>query len=39
MRYGMGLRVIPDQKMAYLEYHFYDKKGNELDMKEETDIK
>ena len=39
MRYGMGLRVIPDQKMAYLEYQFYDKKGNEVDMKEETDIK
>ena len=39
MKYGMGLRVIPDQKMAYLEYHFFDKNGNEVDMKEETDIK
>ena len=39
MRYGFGIRVVPDQKLAYLEYHFYDKKGNEVDMKEATDMK
>ena len=39
MKYGMGIRVVPDQKLTYLEYHFYDKKGNEVDMKETTDIK
>ena len=38
-RYGMGIRVIADQKLAYLEYHFYDKDGNEVDMKEESEIK
>ena len=38
-RYGMGIRVIPDQKLAYLEYHFYNKKGEEVDMKEESEIK
>ena len=39
MRYGIGFRIIPDQKLAYLEYHFYDKKGIEIDMKEESEIK
>jgi len=39
MKYGMGIRVIPDQKLAYLEYHFYDKDGNEVDMKEEPELK
>ena len=39
MRYGFGIRVVPDQKLTYLEYHFYDKNGNEVDMKETTDIK
>ena len=38
-KYGMGIRVIADQKLAYLEYHFYDKDGNEVDMKEESEIK
>ena len=39
MKYSLGLRVIPDQRLAYLEYHFYDKHDNEIDMKEETEIK
>ena len=39
IKYGMGIRVVPNQKLAYLEYHFYDKDGNEIDMKEATDIK
>lgn len=39
LRYGLGIRVVPDQKLTYLEYHFFDKNGNEVDMKETTDIK
>ena len=39
MKYGLGIRVVPDQKLAYLEYHFYDKAGNEVDMKEEPELK
>ncbi|MBO7302387.1 MAG: Rne/Rng family ribonuclease [Bacteroidaceae bacterium] len=39
MKYSLGLRVIPDQRLTYLEYHFYDKHGNEIDMKEEIEIK
>ncbi len=38
-KYSLGLRLIPNQKLAYLEYHFYDKKGKEVDMKEESEIK
>ena len=39
MKYGMGIRVIPDQKLTYLEYHFFDKDGNEIDMKEKNEMK
>ena len=38
-KYGFGIRIIPNQKLAYLEYHFYDKAGKEIDMKEETELK
>ena len=38
-KYSFGLRVIPNQKLTYLEYHFYDKEGKEVDMKEESEIK
>ena len=39
MKYGMGINVIPNQKMAFLQYEFYDKKGNFIDMKEEIETK
>ena len=39
MKYGFGLRIIPNQSLAFLEYHFYDHNGKELDMIEETEIK
>lgn len=39
MKYGFGVRVIPDQSLAFLEYHFYDSEGKEVDMKEESEIK
>ena len=38
-KYGFGIRIIPNQKLAYLEYHFYDKAGKEVDMKEESELK
>ncbi|MDL2256525.1 Rne/Rng family ribonuclease [Parabacteroides sp. OttesenSCG-928-K15] len=38
-RYSLGMKVIPDQSLAFLEYHFYDPDKNELDMKEEKEIK
>lgn len=39
LKYGHGLKVIPNQSLAFLEYKFYDSDKNELDMKEEKEIK
>lgn len=39
LKYGFGIRVIPDQSLAFLEYRFYDAQGKEVDMKEESEIK
>ena len=38
MRYGLGLKIVPNQMFAFLQYQFYDKKGQEIDMKEEIEI-
>jgi len=38
-KYTSGLKIIPDQSLAFLEYKFYDSERNELDMKEEKEIK
>ena len=39
MKYGFGIKVIPNQNLAMLQYKFYDAKGEEIDMKEEFEIK
>ncbi len=39
MRYGLGVRVLPSQKLAFLQYEFYDKQGQEIDLKEEIEIR
>lgn len=39
MKYGRGLKIIPDQSLAFLQYVFYDQNGQEIDMKEEDEIK
>ena len=36
---GFGIKIIPDQSLAFLEYKFFDAQGKEIDMKEETEIK
>lgn len=38
MKFGMGLRVIPDQSLAFLQYKFVDSNGEEIDMKETQDL-
>lgn len=38
-RYGFGVKVIPSQKLAFLQYEFYDANGEEIDMKEEVEIR
>jgi len=38
-KYTFGMKIIPDQSLAFLEYRFYDSEKDELDMKEEADLK
>lgn len=37
MKYGLGIKIIPDQSLAFLQYRVIDEKGEEIDMKEEKD--
>ena len=39
MKYGFGISVISSQKLAFLQYEFYDREGNFIDMKEEIETK
>ena len=39
MKYGFGIKIIPDQSLAFLQYRFTDIHGEEIDMKEEIEIK
>ena len=39
IKYGFGIHVIPSQKLAFLQYEFYDIEGNFIDMKEEIETK
>ena len=39
MKYGFGIRITPNQSVPLLAYTFYDSKGNEIDMKEEVEMK
>ena len=39
MKYGLGIKIVPSQKLAFLQYTFYDPNGEEIDMKEEIEIK
>ena len=39
MKYGLGVRVIPSQKLAFLQYEFYDEDRQFIDMQEEIETK
>ena len=39
MKYGLGVRIVPSQKLAFLQYEFYDAKRQFIDMKEEIETK
>lgn len=39
LSYGLGVRVTADQSLAFLEYKFYDKEGNEIAVKETHEMK
>lgn len=36
-KYGKGCKVISSQKLGFLQYKFYDKKGIEIDLQEEIE--
>jgi len=38
MKYGLGVRIIPNQKLAFLQYEFYDQKKQFIDMQEEHEV-
>lgn len=38
MELGAKFKVLPDESLAYLQYRVLDKKGNEIDLKEEKDL-
>lgn len=38
MKFGLGIKIVPNQKLAFLQYTFYDSKGQEVDMKEEREM-
>ena len=39
LKYGLGVHVIPSQKLSFLQYEFYDNKKQYIDMKEEIETK
>lgn len=39
LRYTWGLKIIPNQSLSYLEYHFYDGNSEEIDMIQEFEMK
>ena len=38
-KYGFGWKIVPDQSLAMLQYRFFDHEKNEIDLKEEIEIK
>ena len=38
MKYGLGVRIIPNQKMSFLQYEFYDANKQFIDMQEENEV-
>lgn len=38
-RYSRQMKIIPNQNLAFLEYHFYDQNKDEIDLKQEIELK
>ena len=38
LRFGRGVKIIPDESLAYLEYKVVDDTNKEIDLKEERDM-
>ena len=39
MKYGFGVKIVPNQDLAYLQYAFYNQHGEEISMKQQNDMK
>lgn len=39
LKYGLGVKVYPNQKLAYLQYSFFDMNGEEIMMRQQNDMK
>src|SRR3712207_1447789 len=39
LKYGFNIHIIPSQKLAFLQYEFYNQEGQFIDMKEEIEVK
>ena len=37
LKYGLGVHIVPSQKLAFLQYEFYDAKHQFIDMQEEIE--
>jgi ribonuclease G len=37
LKYGLGVHIVPSQKLAFLQYEFYDAKQQFIDMQEEIE--
>ena len=37
MKYGLGIRIVPSQKLAFLQYEFYDQERQFIDMQEDIE--
>ena len=37
LKYGLGIRIVPSQKLAFLQYEFYDSNRQFIDMQEEIE--
>lgn len=38
MKYGIGVKIIPSQKLSYLQYQFFEPNGEEIDMIEPNEM-
>jgi ribonuclease G len=38
LKYGFGIRVVSSQKLAFLQYEFYDQNHQFIDMQEENEV-
>ncbi len=39
MKYGLGVKIFPNQKLAYLQYAFHDMNGEEILLDKQNDMK